>query len=128
MKNISFDNPLYLLLLAPLLLLVIIPYAVAIKKTNSDKNTRASLWLHVFVAVLVSLAVGGATLTTVITKTVTSPTSAFAAQTQNTGSSPRSNGHAGRIAAYFPAGRARSAPAPNFRVPDDPHLSRQENR
>ena len=69
MTSISFDNPLLLLSIIPLLLLVFIPYAVAIRKTNSDKNVRTSLVLHVIMAFAVALALGGTVLTTVITKT-----------------------------------------------------------
>lgn len=69
MTSISFDNPLLLLIAIPLLLLVIIPYAVAIRKTNSDKNVRTSLVLHILIAVCLSLALGGTVVTAIMTKT-----------------------------------------------------------
>ncbi len=69
MTSISFDNPLYLLIFIPLILLVIIPYLIAIRKSNRDKNVRASFIIHIVIALLVSLAVGGAAITTVITET-----------------------------------------------------------
>ena len=69
MTSISFDNPLYLLIFIPLILLVIIPYLIAIRKSNRDKNVRASFIIHLITVLLVSLAVGGAAITTVITET-----------------------------------------------------------
>lgn len=69
MTSISFDNPLYLLIFIPLILLIIIPYVIAVRKSNRDKNTVASFVIHIAIALFVSLAVGGAAITTVITKT-----------------------------------------------------------
>ena len=69
MTSISFDNPLLLLAIIPLLLAVIIPYAISIRKTNSDKNVKTSLVLHILVSVLVTLALAGTVLTSVMTRT-----------------------------------------------------------
>ena len=69
MTSISFDNPLYLVIFIPLILLVIIPYLIAIRKSNRDKNTVASFIIHIAIALIVSLAVSGAAITTVITET-----------------------------------------------------------
>lgn len=69
MKNISFDNPYLLLLAIPLLLVVIIPYAIAIRKDNVSKSVVASLILHVVMVLCITLAAAGTTHTTVITQT-----------------------------------------------------------
>ncbi|MBQ8720529.1 MAG: VWA domain-containing protein [Clostridia bacterium] len=69
MKNISFDNPYLLLILIPLLLLVIIPHVIAIRKTNRSAATAISLALHIAIVTLTTLALAGMQHTTVMTKT-----------------------------------------------------------
>ena len=43
MKNISFDNPQWLWVLIPLILLIVIPFIIAIRKENKSKSTTASI-------------------------------------------------------------------------------------
>lgn len=69
MTSISFDNPLLLILGIPALLLLLIPYFIAIRKENKSKSTRISLGLHVAIALLISLVIAGLHVTTVKTKT-----------------------------------------------------------
>ncbi len=69
MKNISFDNPLLLLILIPLLLLILIPIFWAIRKENRSKSVVASTMLHIIIALCISLALGGMIYTRVNTKT-----------------------------------------------------------
>ena len=69
MRNISFDNPLWLLLLLPLAIGILVPYAIAIRKDNKSKSVITSLILHVVILVLVGLAVAGTVITTVMTQT-----------------------------------------------------------
>lgn len=69
MKNISLDNPVYLFILIPLLLLIIIPFAIAIRRDNRSKSTITSLVLHIVIACLVALGLAGTVLTTIMTKT-----------------------------------------------------------
>ena len=69
MKNISFDNPYLLLIALPLLLAVVIPFVIAIRKDNVSKSAIASLILHVLMIVCIALAVAGTTHTTVMTET-----------------------------------------------------------
>ncbi len=69
MINISFDNPLLLLLLIPMVLLVVIPFAIAIRKENKSKETTLALICHLLIVTLVVLAAAGMMNVAVITKT-----------------------------------------------------------
>ncbi len=69
MINISFDNPYLLLLLIPLVLVVVIPFVIAIKKENRTKSAVVALVCHLAIVVLATLAVAGMKNTTVMTKT-----------------------------------------------------------
>ena len=69
MKNISFDNPYLLLLALPVLLLLIIPYVIAIRKENRSKSVVVSFVLHMLIVLLVALAAAGTVATTVMTET-----------------------------------------------------------
>ena len=69
MKNINFDNPYLLLIAIPLLLVLVIPFAIAIRKDNVSKSVITSLILHVVMVVCIALALAGTTHTTVMTET-----------------------------------------------------------
>ena len=69
MRSVNFDNPYLLLLAIPLLLLVIIPFVIAIRKENRQKSAVASLILHIVIVCLVTLAAAGTKITTVLTET-----------------------------------------------------------
>ncbi len=69
MKNISFDNPYLLLLLIPLALLVIIPFVIAVKKTNRTRGAVIALVSHLAIVLIATLAVAGMKYTKVMTKT-----------------------------------------------------------
>lgn len=69
MRNISLDNPIYLIILIPLLLFIVIPFAIAIRKDNRSKSVITSLIIHIVIACLVALGLAGTVLTTVMTKT-----------------------------------------------------------
>ena len=69
MRNVSFDNPLLLLIAVPLLLAVILPYAWAIRKENRNKAVVATLVLHILMLVAITLAAAGTMMTTYMTKT-----------------------------------------------------------
>lgn len=69
MRNVSFDNPLLLLIAVPLLLAVILPYAWAIRKENRNKAVVATLVLHILMVLAITLAAAGTMLTTYMTKT-----------------------------------------------------------
>lgn len=69
MRNVSFDNPLLLLIAVPLLLAVILPYVWAIRKENRNKAVVATLVLHILIIVAIALAAAGTMVTTYMTKT-----------------------------------------------------------
>ncbi len=69
MTNISFDNPYLLLLLIPLVLVVVIPYVIAIKRENRSRGSTIALVCHLVIVLLATLAVAGMKHTTVMTKT-----------------------------------------------------------
>ena len=69
MKNISFDNPYWLLLAIPLLLALLIPFFISINKDNRSKGWITSLILHILIVICVTLAAAGLLHTTVMTRT-----------------------------------------------------------
>ncbi len=69
MRSVNFDNPYLLLLAIPLLLLVVIPFVIAIRKENRQKSAVASLIMHVVIVCLITLAAAGTKVTTVLTET-----------------------------------------------------------
>ncbi len=69
MKNISFDNPYWLLIAIPLLLVIFIPFFIARSKDNKSPRWVVSVILHLCVVTAVSLAAAGLTHTTVMTRT-----------------------------------------------------------
>ena len=69
MKNISFDNPYLLLLFIPLLLAIVIPILITIRRENRHRSVFISLALHIIISVAVTLALAGMIYTTVMTET-----------------------------------------------------------
>ena len=69
MKSINFDNPLLLLVFIPMVLLTVIPYVIAIRRTNRAKGPKISLALHLIISAILTLALAGLSTTTVITET-----------------------------------------------------------
>lgn len=69
MTNINFDRPYLLFLIIPLLILVFVPFFLAIRRENKTKGTIVSLILHVIMSVLVTFVAAGTSITTVITET-----------------------------------------------------------
>ena len=69
MRNISFDNPLLLLVIIPLLALTLIPFFISRSKDNRSRAWTASLVIHVVISLLVTLAIAGLMSITVLTKT-----------------------------------------------------------
>ena len=62
MRNISFDNPLWLLIAIPLFAAVLVPFFLAIRKDNKSKSVIASLVLHLVIVVCVALAAAAVVL------------------------------------------------------------------
>lgn len=69
MSNINFDNAYLLLLIIPLVAVVIVPFALAVRKDNANGHNIASCVLHVLIAVLVGFAIAGTSILTVMTET-----------------------------------------------------------
>lgn len=69
MRNISFDNPYWLLLAIPLAAALLIPYFISVSKDNRTKGWIASLVIHILIIISVSLAAAGLVHTTVMTRT-----------------------------------------------------------
>ena len=69
MRNISFDNPYWLLLAIPLLALLLVPYFISANRENRSRGWKASLVLHIIIALSVTLAAAGLTYTAVMTRT-----------------------------------------------------------
>ena len=69
MKNISFDNPYWLLIAIPLLAALLVPYFISVSKDNRSKGWVASLIVHIVIILSVSLAAAGLVHTTVMTRT-----------------------------------------------------------
>ena len=69
MKSISFDNPLFFLIAIPLVLAVIIPFAIASRKDNRNGHVITSLILHFVIIAAIAFALAGTIVTTVITET-----------------------------------------------------------
>ncbi len=69
MRNVSLDNPWWLLIAVPLLIAVIVPYVWAVRKENRSKATVTSFVLHILIVAVIALAVSGTVLTTYMTKT-----------------------------------------------------------
>ena len=69
MKNISFDNPYLLLVFIPLLLCIVIPIIIAIRKENRHRSVFISTALHILICLCATLALAGMIYTTVMTET-----------------------------------------------------------
>ena len=69
MKNISFDNPYWLLLAIPLLLAMFVPYFISANKDNRSRGWIASLVLHTVLVCAIVLSAAGPIYTTVMTRT-----------------------------------------------------------
>lgn len=69
MKSISFDNPYLLLVVIPLIAATLVPYILAFRKAKKGKGTVISFIAHIVLSVIVTLALAGMTVTTVMTET-----------------------------------------------------------
>ncbi len=69
MRNISFDNPYWLLLAIPLAAALLIPYFISVSRDNRTKGWIASLVIHILIIIFISLSAAGLVHTTVMTRT-----------------------------------------------------------
>lgn len=69
MSNISFDNVYLLFIAIPLVVLLVLPFALAVRKDNASGHNIASCVLHVLMAVLIAFGAAGTSIVTVMTET-----------------------------------------------------------
>ena len=69
MRNISFDNPYWLLLAIPLGIALLVPYFISVSKDNRSKGWTASLIIHIVMILSIALAAAGPLYTSVMTVT-----------------------------------------------------------
>ena len=69
MNNINFDNPFLLVFGIPLLAITIIPYILSIRKENRTANNTISFVIHLFISILLTLAMAKTSYEIIITET-----------------------------------------------------------
>lgn len=69
MSSINFDNPWLLFIVVPLIALLCVPFALAIRKDNVNGHNIASSIIHVFMAVIIAFAAAGTSIVTTVTQT-----------------------------------------------------------
>lgn len=69
MSSINFDNPWLLFIALPLIVLVTVPFALAIRKDNVNAHNVASGIIHIVMAALIAFAAAGASVVTTVTQT-----------------------------------------------------------
>lgn len=69
MSSISLGNAWLLLIAVPLIVLIAVPFAVAVRKDNRNGHNIASCIIHVVLAVIIAFAAAGVTLETTLTET-----------------------------------------------------------
>ena len=69
MRNISFDNPYWLLLAIPMLAVLLIPYFISVSRDNRSRGWVSSLIIHIVIIISLSLAAAGLVHTAVKTRT-----------------------------------------------------------
>ena len=69
MNNINLDNPYYLLIALPLIVLFTVPFVLAVRKSNRNGHNVASQIIHVVMALIIAFAASRVSITTVLTET-----------------------------------------------------------
>ncbi len=69
MNSINFDNPWLLFLALPLVVLFVVPFAIAIRKDNLNGHNVASGIIHVIMALLIAFVAAGTSIVTTVTET-----------------------------------------------------------
>ena len=69
MNNINLDNPYYLLIALPLIVLFTVPFVLAVRKSNRNGHNVASQIIHVVMAIVIAFAASRVSMTTVLTET-----------------------------------------------------------
>lgn len=69
MSSISFDNVWLLFIALPIAVLLVIPFAIAIRKDNVNGHNIASAVIHIVMAILIAFSAAGTYIVTTVTKT-----------------------------------------------------------
>ncbi len=69
MSSINFDNPWLLLVAIPAVLLLLVPFFLAVRKDNANVHNVTSCILHVLIAVIMAFSAAGTTIKSVLTET-----------------------------------------------------------
>ncbi|MGN1103447.1 MAG: VWA domain-containing protein, partial [Candidatus Coproplasma sp.] len=69
MSSINLDNPWLLFIALPLIVLVTVPFALAIRKDNLNGHNLASGIIHIVMAVIIAFAAAGTSVVTTVTQT-----------------------------------------------------------
>ena len=69
MSSINFANPWLLLVAIPLLAVVVVPFALAIRADNRNGHNIASMAMHIVMAFIIAFAVAGTAIETTVTET-----------------------------------------------------------
>lgn len=69
MNNISFDNPWLLLIALPLFAVIIIPFAITVRKENANFHNITALCLNLVICACLTLVIAGMTFEKVMTET-----------------------------------------------------------
>lgn len=69
MSSINFDNAYWLLIALPILIIIAVPFAIAVRKDNVNGHNIASLCIHVVMAAIIAFAAAGAHIVNVVTET-----------------------------------------------------------
>lgn len=69
MSSISFVNAYWLIIAVPLVILLTVPFLLAVRKENRNGHNIASMIMHVVLAVLIAFTAAGTKIETVVTET-----------------------------------------------------------
>ncbi len=69
MSSINFDNPWLLFIALPIVILLTVPFALAIRKDNINGHNVASGVIHIVMALLIAFAAAGTSVVTTVTQT-----------------------------------------------------------
>ncbi|MGN0812290.1 MAG: VWA domain-containing protein [Candidatus Coproplasma sp.] len=69
MSSINLDNPWLLFIALPLIVLLTVPFALAIRKDNLNGHNLASGIIHIVMAVIIAFAAAGTSVITTVTQT-----------------------------------------------------------
>ena len=69
MSSINFDNPYLIFIAIPLVVLLCVPFVLAVRKDNANGHNIASAVIHLILAVIIAFTAAGTKIITVVTRT-----------------------------------------------------------